>query len=165
MSQPQQSSPSRPIIVGVDGSEPSRLALRYAVDMASRLGLPLHALVAWDYPTLSWGDAWYPPESMETLEEGALEVAEQEARRVFPAERPDWFTTGTRQGDTADQLIVASRDAAMLVVGTRGHGGFTGLLLGSVSRACAAHAHCPVLIVRSERGSEDGAGLPGSTGS
>jgi nucleotide-binding universal stress UspA family protein len=67
---------------------------------------------------------------------------------VFPDGPPDWFTSSAWNGSAARDLVAASKDAAMLVVGTRGHGGLTGLLLGSVSSACATHAHCPVLIVR-----------------
>jgi nucleotide-binding universal stress UspA family protein len=141
------------ILVGVDGSESSRAALRYAADLAPKLGLPLHALVVWDYPALAWGD-WYVPETIARLEEAADAVAEAEAAKLFPDGRPDWFMIATRQGSAAAELIEASRDAGMLVVGSRGRGGFAGLLLGSVSRACAAHAHCPVLVVPQPRAPE-----------
>lgn len=136
------------MVVGVDGSDRSRVALRYAVDMAPKLGLSLRALVVWDYPALAWGD-WYNPEMVETLEEAAQELALSEAVRMFPDGPPEWFTIATRQGSATAELIAASRESELLVVGSRGHGGFAGLLLGSVSAACAAHAHCPVLIVRS----------------
>lgn len=135
------------IVVGVDGSEPARAALRYAADLAPKLGLPLRALVVWDYPALAWGD-WYVPEEIERLEEGAKELARLEAAKLFPDGAPDWFEVATRQGSAAAQLVAGSRQSEMLVVGSRGHGGFAGLLLGSVSSACAAHSHCPVLIVR-----------------
>lgn len=140
----------RSILVGIDGSEPSRAALRYAADLGPKLGLPVEAVVVWDYPTLSWGDAYYYPESAETLRSNAERLIATEVERAFPAGAPDWFSTGIRQGGAAHELIEASQDAAMLVVGTRGHGGFTGLLLGSVSSSCVSHAHCPVLVVRGE---------------
>ncbi|WP_169580603.1 MULTISPECIES: universal stress protein [Microbacterium] len=135
------------ILVGIDSSESSRAALRYAAEIAPKLGLPLHGLVVWDYPALAWGDAWYYPESYDELEKDAEQVVRAEAERAFPEGVPDWFTGAARRGSAAAELIDASRDNAMLVVGSRGHGGFAGLLLGSVSRACAAHGHCPVLIV------------------
>ena len=72
------------------------------------------------------------------------------ASTVFGDELPAWFTTSAQNGSAARVLIEASRGAQMLVLGTRGHGGFVGLMLGSVSSACATHAHCPVLIVRHE---------------
>ncbi|WP_349428315.1 universal stress protein [Microbacterium sp. LWS13-1.2] len=163
MSEPQSSSrPSadrRPfpwsepgILVGVDGSAAALTALRYAVDIAPKLGHPVHALVVWDYPTLEWSDGvgWYYPGTYASLEGAAEEIASDAASSVFPSDTPDWFSSSTMNGRAARELVDASKDAAMLVVGTRGHGELTGLLLGSVSAACAAHAHCPVLIVRND---------------
>jgi nucleotide-binding universal stress UspA family protein len=137
------------ILVGVDGSEAARTAMNYAAQIAPRLGLPLHVLVVWDYPVLMWGDAFsYSREAFESLKADAEQLAADEAGRIFPGDAPEWITAGARQGSPAPALIQASREASMLVVGRRGHGGFAGLLLGSVSSACAAHAHCPVLVVR-----------------
>lgn len=143
---PSQVRSGSGMIVGVDGSAPARAALRYAADLAPKLGLALRAMVVWDYPALAWGD-WYNPEMVEALEEAAREIARKEAEALFPDGRPSWFSISTRQGSATAQLIEASGESELLVVGSRGHGGFAGLLLGSVSTACAAHAHCPVLIV------------------
>jgi nucleotide-binding universal stress UspA family protein len=77
----------------------------------------------------------------------AQQVLDAAAARVFDGETPDWYRSSTRKGKPARVLIEASAGAEMLVLGSRGHGGFVGLMLGSVSMACAAHAHCPVLIV------------------
>ena len=60
---------------------------------------------------------------------------------------PGWVSTSSLEGNAAQRLIDASEGAEMLVVGSRGHGGVVGLLLGSVSSACAEKAHCPVLVV------------------
>lgn len=137
------------ILVGVDGSESSHAALSYAADLARKLGLPLHALSVWDNPSLMWGDAYtYFGEPEIDFEANAKQLVNGEVARVFPDEVPDWVTTAARPGSAARALIDASSEAAMLVVGSRGHGGFAGLLLGSVSSACASHAHCPVLVVR-----------------
>lgn len=69
---------------------------------------------------------------------------------VFGPEPPVPVRETVRHGGPAHELIEASRGAQMLIVGSRGHGGFTGLLLGSVSSSCAAHAHCPVLIIHGD---------------
>lgn len=137
------------ILVGVDGSEPSRSALAYAAWLAPQLHLPVHALVLWEDPTLMWGEpyGYYGP----TAEESAAyaqQIAKDEAAKLFPDGAPGWFTTSATRGTAARSLIEASRQAAMLVVGSRGYGGFTGLLLGSVSSACVSHAHCPVVVTR-----------------
>ncbi len=66
---------------------------------------------------------------------------------VFGAHRPQGLRLTVREGNAAKVLLEASGDARMLVVGSRGHGGFAGLLLGSVSAACAEHAICPVLVL------------------
>jgi nucleotide-binding universal stress UspA family protein len=136
------------ILVGVDGSEPAEAALKYATKLAEKLDLPLHVLVVWRDPALTWGDAYPYPASFAALEESANMVAARSVAEVFPDGPPVWLTMSARQGLPAPELITASREATMLVVGTRGHGGFTGLLLGSVSSACVSHAHCPVLVVR-----------------
>lgn len=136
------------ILVGVDGSEPAEAALKHAAGLAEKLDLPLHVLVVWMDPALTWGDAFPYPASFEALEDSAKQVAVRSVAEVFPEGPPAWVTTSALQGVPASELIAASAQAAMLVVGTRGHGGFTGLLLGSVSSACVSHAHCPVLVVR-----------------
>ena len=137
------------ILVGADGSEASRTALDYAVQIAPKLELPVHVLVVWDNPVLVWGDAYsYSHETFESLKASAELLAANELARVFPEQPPEWITSGIRQGSPAPTLIDASQEASILVVGSRGHGGFAGLLLGSVSSACASHAHCPVLVVR-----------------
>ncbi len=137
------------ILVGIDGSEPSEAALEYAAWLAPRLQVPLHALVVWEDPPLMWGDTYgyYGPPSEESAAYAA-QIAEDEKAWLFPGGAPEWFTTSAVRGPAAQTLVEASSVAMMLVVGSRGHGGFTGLLLGSVSSACAAHAHCPVVIVR-----------------
>lgn len=138
------------LLVGIDGSEPSRAALRFAVEIAPKLGLPVHALALWDRAIPLWGDAYiFYGEGVEGYEADATELVTAEVHRLFGAGRPDWITAGVRQGSAARALVELSSEAAMLVVGNRGRGGFKGLLLGSVSRACATYAQCPVLVVRS----------------
>jgi nucleotide-binding universal stress UspA family protein len=132
------------IVVGIDGSESSIEALRYAVRAADAFGCSVEAVAAWTYPAgaeVALLAGWSP-------EHDAHEILETVADAVFAGDRPSWFSAITKPGLAARTLIEASAGAEMLVVGSRGHGGFVGLLLGSVSGACAEHAHCPVLIIR-----------------
>lgn len=135
-----------PIIVGVDGSDSSYTALREAVRLATALGAPLRAVAVWDHP-MSMYDVYAPPPGW-SPEDDARHVLDDAAEHVFESDVPSWFTTAVRQGGAAAALVKESRGAEMLVLGSRGHGGFVGMLLGSVSTAAVAHAPCPVLIVR-----------------
>jgi nucleotide-binding universal stress UspA family protein len=141
-----------PIIVGVDGSDSSYAALREGIRLATALGAPLEAVAAWDIPR-SMYDVYAPPQDW-SPEGDAQRVLDEAAQAVFGNARPGWFSTAVRQGGAAGVLVHESRGAEMLVLGSRGHGGFVGMLLGSVSIACVAHAFCPVLIVRRPEGSE-----------
>lgn len=130
------------IVVGVDGSEPSIEALRYAAKIARGLGCSLHAITTWEFPVTDvypTGD-WFPEKDAGELLASAIELA-------FGDRRPQGLTSAALPGGTARVLIEQSTGAEMLVLGSRGHGGFVGLLLGSVSTTCAAHAKCPVLVV------------------
>ncbi|WP_341953414.1 universal stress protein [Salinibacterium sp. TMP30] len=133
------------IVVGVDGSDSSIEALRAAERTAQAFGTSLEAVTTWTYPVgaeVALLSGWSP-------EEDANEIIEAVAEQVFGGDRPSWFSTKVKPGLAAHALIEESIGAEMLILGSRGRGGFVGLLLGSVSTACAQHAHCPVLIVRS----------------
>ena len=138
-------APNRSIIVGIDGSCASIEALRYAASLAPAIGRPLFALAVWDYPPFLYG-GYYPVMDW-APEDDAVKVLRAASEAVFDDEPPAWFTWSPRQGRPAKVLIDESAGAEMLVVGSRGHGGFAALLLGSVSAACAEHAQCPVLVV------------------
>jgi nucleotide-binding universal stress UspA family protein len=134
----------RRIVVGVDGSESSLDALRWAARIAAALQCPLEAISVWVYPPVFEAN---PPVQWE-LKEDAQRTVDSAGAAVFGAETPAWFTATTRRGSPARVLIEESAGAEMLVLGSRGHGGFVGMLLGSVSTACVQHAQCPVMIVR-----------------
>lgn len=139
-----------PILVGVDGSDSSLDALRYAAKVSAALGVPLRAITTWDYPALadlypSLG--WTPDKDAAVLLDAAI-------KDVFAGDPPPDLTAAVLAGPAPAVLIDESRRAEMLVLGSRGRGGFAGLLLGSVSATCATHAHCPVLIVRHESGKD-----------
>ena len=136
------------VVVGVDGSAASIEALRWAATTASTTGAAIHIVTTWDYPTgygmeAAIGD-WDPAADARQIVENAIAAA-------FPVSRPDAVSTAIVRGHPAQALIDASRDAAMLVVGSRGRGGFKGLLLGSVSAYCAEHALCPVVVIRPQK--------------
>jgi nucleotide-binding universal stress UspA family protein len=135
----------RLILVGVDGSESSLDALRKGVELATALGAPLEAVTFWNIsPSPSGG--YYPIPGW-SPEEDAREIQASAVEAVFGDTTPDWFTATTINGSAARSLITESERAELLILGSRGRGGFAGLLLGSVSRACAAQAQCPVLIM------------------
>ncbi|MHB0929619.1 MAG: universal stress protein [Candidatus Nanopelagicales bacterium] len=140
------------IVVGIDGSEESKWALRWAARMAPALEADIEVIGAWQYPLLVGVDAMAVtsvPELMDP-EGNAKQLMELTLADVFGDGRPTGLTMRFERGQPAHVLIEASRGATMLIVGSRGHGGFTGLLLGSVSSACAEHAKCPVLVVHGE---------------
>ncbi|MFH8250205.1 universal stress protein [Microbacterium sp. B2969] len=134
------------LLVGVDGSRESFDALAVAVDMAPKLNLPLHALVVWDLATTLYDD-YFTPDAVSQPRDDASRVVRVIRKTFFPTGEPPWFTVGTERGRPAAVLLRHSAECEILVVGRRGHGGFTGLLLGSVSGACVSHSKCPVLVV------------------
>lgn len=142
------------IIVGVDGSDASIEALRLGSRLAQALGTLLEAWGCWEYPA---GYEGYMAMGVEGFAREAEENLEHALREAFGPERPRHVSARLVHGSARTSLVNASRRASLLVVGRRGHGGFAGLLLGSVSAACVAHAHCPVLVVHSPRAEEPAA--------
>lgn len=137
--------PAQPrVVVGVDGSDLSLSALRRGVRIAVALDGILEAVIVWHFPDDGF---LYPPITEWSPEKDAGTVVSTAADAVFGKAWPTWFTVSTRQGAPAQVLIDESEGAEMLILGSRGHGGFPGLLLGSVSASCTQHAHCPVLIM------------------
>ncbi|GAA1383270.1 universal stress protein [Kitasatospora putterlickiae] len=138
------------IVVGVDGSEPSKRALRWAARQAELTGGVVEAVIAWEYPTFHGARGWFPPASTDETElagKARREAARAVAEALGP-QPPVEVRIEARYGSPAGALIEASRDAALLVVGSRGLGGFSGMLLGSVAQHCTRHAACPVLVYR-----------------
>ncbi|MDQ0664115.1 nucleotide-binding universal stress UspA family protein [Arthrobacter ulcerisalmonis] len=137
-------APIARIVVGVDGSEASVEALRQAQRLATPLGAKVQAVACWEYPQVYSG---YVMMGIEGFEEGAKKILDEAVAQAFGAETPANVSPTLVRSHPREALIDASRNADMIVVGRRGHGGFGGLLLGSVSSAIVAHAHCPVLVV------------------
>jgi nucleotide-binding universal stress UspA family protein len=139
------------IVVGVDGSEESRAALRWAVEEARLRDARIRVVHAWwAYPALAAGTP------IAAADWAALEESADRFVTSFVTEtlgEPDdlQIDASALHGSAAEVLVEASARADLLVVGSRGHGGFAGLLLGSVSQQCAHHALCPLVIVRGAR--------------
>lgn len=136
------------IVVGVD-SEGSRQALKWAIHEAELRGAAVDALHTWSgYSWYGPGPAPVIPESPATIESHARELLATEIEMALRDHADVVVEQIVSQGSPARGLIDASKGAELVVVGSRGRGGFTGLLLGSVSQQVAHHAHCPVVIVR-----------------
>ena len=139
---PGTTGQTRRIVVGVDGSASSLDALRYAARLAPLTGSQIEAVIAWQYPVpIGWAVPDWDPEAE------ARKVLIASVDEAYGADRPDGMALVVREGNPAKVLIEAGAGATMLVVGSRGRGGFAGLRLGSVSAHCAEHATCPVLVL------------------
>jgi nucleotide-binding universal stress UspA family protein len=134
------------IVVGVDGSASSKQALEWAMRYADTTGLPVTAVLAWEIPA-NYGTAAMVMPAATFAEDARHELKRvvEEASTAFPEVRVELRTV---EGHPAKVLLKEAEHAQMLVVGSRGHGGFVGTILGSVSQYCVTHAHCPVLVVR-----------------
>ena len=141
------------IFVGVDGSDHSRLALAWALREAARQAMPLTVISVRPTPVRPATDIYWAVPDLPVDTRG--EEAELQALREFVNKVADEtgetlpdITVVMEKGDPAEELIKASRDADLLVVGSRGSGGFARLMLGSVSSKVVHHAASPVVVVR-----------------
>lgn len=141
------STSKRHVIVGVDGSDASIEALREAAEIAEALDMRLEAVTIWELPTI----VEYTPIPVWSPEQDARTTLSTAITEAFNGSPPPHLSTTTAPGPVARSLIELSDGARMLVLGSRGRGGFAGMLLGSVSAACAEHARCSVLVVHRPR--------------
>jgi nucleotide-binding universal stress UspA family protein len=138
------------VVVGVDGSAESAAAVAWAARYAKAMGATVRAVLAWHFPTTAGVPpvGITPPSVTAEVEQSRRDVLDQAIATAFgdpavvPVERKIVY------GHAAQVLIDESKDADLLVVGSRGHGAFTGMMLGSVSTHCVTHAECPVTVVR-----------------
>jgi nucleotide-binding universal stress UspA family protein len=140
------------IVAGVDGSPSSVSALRWAIRQAGRTDASVDAVIAWHYPNLAassgYGMAVGGIEPTYDFQEIAEKtVTEAISSALDPASHVPVHAR-VAEGNPARVLLDASAGADLLVVGSRGHGGFTEALLGSVSQHCVQHAPCPVVVIR-----------------
>ena len=138
------------IVVGVDGSPGSRTALKWAMDQAGLTGATVEAITTWQNPA-QYGTAYgwtsdafqgdtYATAMVKALDDTVAEVAAQTSQPVTVLAR-------VVEGHPAEALLRAAVGAQLLVVGSRGHGTFAGIVLGSVSQHCVQHTPCPVVVV------------------
>ncbi len=134
------------IVVGFDGSASSLDALSWAARQGELTAASLEVVACWEWPS-SYGWALPVPEDFdpESAIRGTLETALAPLRAARPGVGID---VRVARGHPAPILVETSKGADLLVVGSRGHGEFVGMVIGSVSEYCAAHAHCPVLVHR-----------------
>ena len=138
------------IVVGIDGSEDSREALRWTLVEAKLRGTAVDAVYVWSLPYLGVAYAWAP-----ALDQGTIDALRDTAQTVL--DRTVDSVVGVAddvdvrrhvvEGSPAAVLVERASDAELLVVGSRGLGGFRELLLGSVGHQCAQHARCPVVVI------------------
>ncbi|MGH4030194.1 universal stress protein [Actinomycetota bacterium Odt1-20B] len=140
------------IVVGVDGSRHSLAALRWAAGQAELAGGLVHAVMSWEWSTnpFNMGAKGRDGEPV-TPEEAAREKLATALAETFPGGTvPDAVKGRAVQGDPAHVLVEESQSASLLVVGTRGYGGFKSAMLGSVSQQVVQYAACTVVVVREE---------------
>jgi nucleotide-binding universal stress UspA family protein len=146
---PHGSEVTNVIVVGIDGSENSISAIRWAAERAQSTGERIHALHAWQYPPINYAaigtgvsfEDQYDRDAREVLD-GFIQAADlPEEVTVIPV---------VRQGSPAQALVENAHQADLLVVGARGTEGFSGLLLGSVSNAVAHHTPCPLAVIHAD---------------
>jgi nucleotide-binding universal stress UspA family protein len=142
------------VVVGVDGSAESLSALRWAARYATATGARVRALLAWHYPAAAGGaPVGVAPEAIRGETEAQMNQTLDEAiAKAYAGQDMAGVEKGIAYGHPAQALIDASTEADLLVVGHRGHGAFTGMLLGSVGIHCVTHASCPVVVVRGSDG-------------
>jgi nucleotide-binding universal stress UspA family protein len=139
------------IVVGIDGSAESREALHWAFAEAKLRGAALRVVHTWHFPVTAGGLGLAPTIDTQVIEElrlGAEALMERELAALGDEAVGVDVERAIVEGAAAPALIDAAEGSDLLVVGSRGRGGFSGLLLGSVSQQCSHHARCPVVIVR-----------------
>jgi nucleotide-binding universal stress UspA family protein len=130
-------------VVGVDGSPSGGAALRWALADAEKHGGQVTALFVWQVPFSSFPGLY----DREALEKASKEFVIEQVSEAAPKPAVPVLPL-VAEGDPAEALVIASRDADLLVLGTRGRSALAGLLVGSVSLQCAAAARCPVVLIK-----------------
>jgi nucleotide-binding universal stress UspA family protein len=146
----QESVQDRRIVVGVDNSAGSAEALRWAIAHARLTGAAVEAVTAWQVPPMyAHAYGWTPTgiDDAGIIRYAEKSLAETVARVQGEDDHPVPVTTRVLEGAAAQVLLDAGKGAELMVLGSRGHGAFPGMLLGSVSQHCVQHATCPTVVI------------------
>ena len=139
------------VVVAVDGSPASRNAVRWAANTANKRGIPLRLASSYTMPQFLYAEGMVPPQELfDDLQSETMEKID-EARAVAHEVAPDIKIGHTIvEGSPIDMLLDMAHDVTMIVMGSRGLGGLSGMVMGSVSAAVVSHASCPVVVVRED---------------
>ncbi|PMC62108.1 universal stress protein [Corynebacterium xerosis] len=139
------------IVCAVDGSDASKTAAKWAANTAVKRGIPLRLVSSYSMPQFLYAEGMVPPQELyEDLEAETLEKIE-EAKKVAVDFVPDVDVSHQiEEGSPIDMLLDLSEQCTMIVMGSRGLGGLSGMVMGSVSAAVVSHASCPVVVVRED---------------
>lgn len=139
------------VVVAVDGSDASKNAVRWAANTANKRGIPLRLASSYTMPQFLYAEGMVPPQELfEELQAESMEIIEA-ARNIAFEVAPDLKVGYTvAEGSPIDMLLEMSETVTMIVMGSRGLGGLSGMVMGSVSAAVVSHAHCPVVVVRED---------------
>ncbi|GGK75140.1 universal stress protein [Mangrovihabitans endophyticus] len=145
---------AKTIVVGTDGAAPSKAAVRWAAREAERQGATLRIVHAFDW---DWREAWYDygDQYAEMAEKIAATVTANATDLAVAAAPGIEVRADTMMGHAAPRLLDVAETAELMVLGSRGRGGFASLMLGSVSQQVATHARCPVVVVRGNAEASD----------
>lgn len=139
------------VVVGVDGSDVAKGAVAYAAKTAAGRGVGLHVVMTYAAPSTMFAEGMVPPQQLIDHFEAEAEPVVQEAMKIARKTAPDLTITGAvAEGNPAQLLIEYSREAKIIVLGTRGLGALKGVVLGSVSAHVATNAHCPVIVTKAD---------------
>ena len=139
------------VVVAVDGSAASHNAVRWAANTANKRGIPLRLASSYTMPQFLYAEGMVPPQELfDDLQSETMEKID-EARAIAHEVAPELKIGHTiAEGSPIDMLLDMSRDVTMIVMGSRGLGGLSGMVMGSVSAAVVSHASCPVVVVRED---------------
>jgi nucleotide-binding universal stress UspA family protein len=141
----RQSGEQPRIVVGVDGFESSQAALGWAIRQAKLTGAVVEAVTVWHIPP---GTSWVPATDTPDYRDDAFAILSEAITEMCAVDPDVQVCPRVVEGRAGQVLVEAADGADLLVVGSRGHGGLAGALLGSVGQYCVHHAPCPVVIMR-----------------